>query len=99
MKLDFRQRLLTTTLIVGVSALATPAYAQQPAGTVPATPPTCPPGSPPNQPGCNNPDNSATPSTPETTTPQEGVTTVPSTNAQGGTVKSPQDIVITGTRI
>src|SRR5437764_8487072 len=36
---------------------------------------------------------------PETTAPQEGQTTVPSTNAQGATVKSAQDIVITGTRI
>src|SRR5207249_3805975 len=36
---------------------------------------------------------------PETTAPQEGQTAVPSTNAQGATVKSSQDIVITGTRI
>src|SRR3954452_298515 len=36
---------------------------------------------------------------PETTAPQEGQTAVPSTNAQGSTVKSSQDIVITGTRI
>ena len=45
------------------------------------------------------PDNSATPSTPDTTGPQEGQSTVPSTNAQGGTVKKAQDIVITGSRI
>jgi iron complex outermembrane receptor protein len=36
---------------------------------------------------------------PETTTPVEGQTAVPSTNAQGAPVKSAQDIVITGTRI
>jgi iron complex outermembrane recepter protein len=47
----------------------------------------------------NPPDNSATPSTPDTTAPQEGQSQVPSTNAQGGNVSSSQDIVITGTRI
>ena len=36
---------------------------------------------------------------PETTTPVEGQTTVPSTSAQGEPVRSNQDIVITGTRI
>src|SRR4051812_16837835 len=36
---------------------------------------------------------------PETTAPQEGQTAIPSTNAQGSTVRSSQDIVITGTRI
>ena len=82
MKLDFRQRLLTTTLLVGASMVASPALAQS---TPPATP--------------SPPDNSATPSVPETTTPQEGQTTVPSTNAQGGNVQTSQDIVITGTRI
>jgi iron complex outermembrane recepter protein len=83
MKLDFRQRLLTTTLLVGVSLVASPALAQ-------TTPPTNTPSPP---------DNSATPSIPETTAPQEGQTTVPSTNAQGENVRSSQDIVITGTRI
>jgi len=82
MKLDFRQRLLTTTLLVGASMVASPALAQS---TPPATP--------------SPPDNSATPSTPDTTGPQEGQSTVPSTNAQGGTVQTSQDIVITGTRI
>ena len=82
MKLDFRQRLLTTTLLVGASIVASPAFAQTPP---PATP--------------SPPDNSATPQVPETTAPQEGQTVVPSTNAQGGTVRSSQDIVITGTRI
>jgi iron complex outermembrane receptor protein len=38
MKLDLRQRLLTTSLLVGVAALATPAYAQDAAQ--PAPPPT-----------------------------------------------------------
>lgn len=99
MKLDLRQRLLTTTLLVSASMLASPAFAQQPTGTAQATPPTCPPGSAPNTPGCNNPDNSANPSTAETTAPQEGQTTIPSTNAQGASVRSAQDIVITGTRI
>jgi iron complex outermembrane receptor protein len=41
----------------------------------------------------------ATNTQPETTTPIEGQTAVPSTNAQGEPVKSSQDIVITGTRI
>ena len=82
MKLDFRQRLLTTTLFVGVGALATPAFAQ--------TTPT--PPNPADTTGAAN-------AQPETTAPQEGQTTVPSTNAQGGNVKGSQDIVITGTRI
>jgi iron complex outermembrane receptor protein len=82
MMLDFRQRLLTTTLFVGVGALATPAFAQ--------TTPT--PPNPADTAGAAN-------AQPETTTPQEGQTTVPSTNATGQPVKSTQDIVITGTRI
>ena len=82
MKLDFRQRLLTTTLLVGASMVASPALAQS---TPPATP--------------SPPDNAATPSTPDTTGPVEGQSTVPSTNAQGSTVQTSQDIVITGTRI
>ena len=95
MKLDFRQRLLTTTLFVGVGALATPAFAQ----TTP-TPPTCPPGTPAGTANCNPTDTAgAANKQPETTAPQEGQTAVPSTNAQGSTVKSSQDIVITGTRI
>ena len=84
MKLEFRQRLLTTTLMVGASMVASPAFAQMAA---PATNTPSPP------------DNSATPSAPDTTAPQAGQTEVPSTNAQGGTVSSSQDIVITGTRI
>ena len=84
MKLEFRQRLLTTTLMVGASMVASPAFAQM---TAPATNTPSPP------------DNSATPSAPDTTAPQAGQTEVPSTNAQGRTVSSSQDIVITGTRI
>ena len=95
MKLDFRQRLLTTTLFVGVGALATPAFGQ----TTSATPPECPPGAPTGTAGCNPPDTAGTGSQPETTTPQEGQTAVPSTSATGEPVKSSQDIVITGTRI
>src|SRR5437764_1879324 len=82
MKLDFRQRLLATTLLVGVSALATPAFGQT----------TPPPANPTDTAGAAN-------AQPETTAPQEGQTAIPSTNAQGSTVKSAQDIVITGTRI
>jgi iron complex outermembrane receptor protein len=95
MMLDFRQRLLTTTLFVGVGALATPAFAQ----TAPATPPECPPGAPVGTAGCNPADTAGSGSQPETTTPQEGQTAVPSTSASGEPVKSSQDIVITGTRI
>src|SRR2546423_1707155 len=84
MKSDFRQRLLATTLLVGVGMTAASAAAQ----TTPA------PAATPNPV-----DNSATPTAPETTTPPEAQTTAPSTNAQGTTVKSTQDIVITGTRI
>ncbi|MEO8455917.1 MAG: TonB-dependent receptor [Sphingomicrobium sp.] len=95
MMLDFRQRLLTTTLFVGVGALATPAFAQ----TASATPPECPPGTPVGTAGCNPSDTAGSGSQPETTTPQEGQTAVPSTSATGEPVRSSQDIVITGTRI
>src|SRR5438105_3319973 len=82
MKSDFRQRLLATTLFVGASTLASPAFAQA----------TMQPANPADTAGAAN-------AQPETTAPVEGQTAVPSTNAQGGTVKSTQDIVITGTRI
>jgi outer membrane receptor protein involved in Fe transport len=101
MKLEFRQRLLTTTLLVGASMVATPALAQN-AQLAQATPPhpECPPGVPAGTANCNPPDTaSGTGSQPETTTPQAGVTTVPSTSATGEPVRSAQDIVITGTRI
>ncbi|MFL6795361.1 MAG: TonB-dependent receptor domain-containing protein [Sphingomicrobium sp.] len=93
MKLNFRQRLLATTLLVGAGTVASPAFAQNP-----ATPPECPPGTPAGTAGCSPPD-TATGSQPETTTPVEGQTAVPSTSATGETVRAPQDIVITGTRI
>jgi outer membrane receptor protein involved in Fe transport len=96
MMLDFRQRLLATTLLVGASALATPALAQ-----TTATPPECPPGTVPGASGACNPADTSqgTGTQPETTTPVEGQTTVPSTSAAGEPTRSAQDIVITGTRI
>ncbi|MEJ7776878.1 MAG: TonB-dependent receptor [Sphingomicrobium sp.] len=81
MNRQFRQRLLTSTLFVGVSLIAAPAYAQYPAQTP------------------SPPDNSATPQNPETTTPPEGQTTIPSTSAEGETVETTSDIIITGSRI
>jgi iron complex outermembrane receptor protein len=81
MKLDFRQRLLTTTLLVGASMVATPVYAQDAQNPPP-----------------NPPDNSAIPTTPVTTAPQEGAG-VSSTNAQGAPVTAPQEIIVTGSRI
>src|SRR5438045_1765210 len=97
MMLDFRQRLLTTTLLVGASMIATPALAQ----TTSATPPECPPGTVPGTAGACNPADTSqgTGTQPETTAPIEGTTTVPSTSATGEPVRSAQDIVITGTRI
>ena len=77
MKLDFRQRLLTTTLLVGASMVASPAFAQDQ-----ATPP-----------------DSATGTQPDTTAPQGGQVTPPTTNAEGATIQTGSDIVITGTRI
>ena len=96
MMLDFRQRLLTTTLLVGASVIATPAFAQ---GS--ATPPECPAGTVPGEGGACNPADTAqgTGTQPETTTPVEGSTAVPSTSASGEPVRSSQDIVITGSRI
>ena len=44
-------------------------------------------------------DNAATPDIPETTTPMEGQTVVPSTSAEGENVETAQDIVVTGSRI
>jgi outer membrane receptor protein involved in Fe transport len=45
MKLDFRQRLLATTLLVGASMVASPAFAQETAPPPPCAPdsPNCPP--------------------------------------------------------
>ncbi|HWT45481.1 MAG TPA: TonB-dependent receptor plug domain-containing protein, partial [Vicinamibacterales bacterium] len=95
MKLDFRQRLLATTLLVGAGMVASPAFAQD---TQPATPPTCPPGVAPGTNGCNPADNSGVPSNPTTIAPQVGAG-VPSTNAQGAPTASTQEIVVTGSRI
>src|SRR5687768_15253993 len=97
MTLDFRSRLLTTTLLVGAGMLASPAFAQDQAA--PAINNECPPGVPAGTNGCNPADTPGTGSQPETTTPQEGQTQVPSTSATGERVSSAQDIVITGTRI
>jgi iron complex outermembrane receptor protein len=95
MTLDFRSRLLTTTLLVGAGMLASPAFAQD----APAINNECPPGVPAGTNGCNPADTAATGSQPETTTPVEGQTQVPSTSATGEPTRSAQDIVITGTRI
>src|SRR6059058_1603763 len=85
MKLDFRQRLLTTTLLVGAGVLANPAYAQ----TVPPPPGT---GSTvPDQNQATNP-GGAPPTGPVESTP------VPTRNAQGAPVQTGNDIIITGTR-
>jgi outer membrane receptor protein involved in Fe transport len=85
MKLDFRQRLLTTTLLVGVAAIAAPANAQdtQPPAPPPATPQT---DAPPT-------DVQANPTGPLAAQP------TPSTNAQGRPVTSGSEIIVTGTRI
>jgi iron complex outermembrane receptor protein len=85
MKLDFRQRLLTSTLLIGVAALATPAFAQD------ASPPTPPPPTPPTD---------ATPTNVQAnpTGPVEAQPT-PTRAATGQTVQGGNDIIITGTRI
>src|SRR5688572_10015547 len=84
MKLEFRQRLLTTTLLVGVAALASPAFAQDAA---PDTPP------PPNAPT-----DGTTVDTTNPTGPVEAQPT-PAQSAEGETVRDAQDIIVTGTRI
>jgi outer membrane receptor protein involved in Fe transport len=94
MKLDFRQRLLTTTILVGASILASPALAQN----TEQAKPLCPPGAPP--PGSNcTPQDSPTAPQADTTAPLAGQTAVPSTNAQGAPVTTSQEIVVTGSRI
>jgi outer membrane receptor protein involved in Fe transport len=85
MKLQFRQRLLSSTLLIGVAALATPAFAQD---TSPATPP------PPTPPTDAAPTNvQANPSGPVEAQP------IPTRNAQGAPVSTGGDIIVTGTRI
>ena len=83
--LDFRQRLLTTTLMVGVAAIATPVYAQD------ASPPAPPPSTPRTDSGPTN--VQANPTGPLEAQP------LPSRNANGAPVQSSQDIIVTGTRI
>ena len=90
MKLDFRQRLLTSTLLVGASMLANPAYAQT------ATP---------NQPGTAQDTQSTVPDQNTATNPAAAQPTgpveaaPPTRNAQGAPVQTANDIIITGTRI
>jgi len=94
MKLDFRQRLLTTTLLVGASMIASPALAK---GDGQTAAPTCPPGVAPGTNGCVS---SATPATPVTTGPQSAVPPAAvGTNAQGAPATGQQEIVVTGSRI
>ena len=83
--LDFRQRLLTTTLMVGVAAIATPVYAQD------ASPPAPPPSTPRTDSGPTN--VQANPTGPLEAQP------LPSRNANGAPVQNGQDIIVTGTRI
>ena len=103
MKLEFRQRLLSSTLLVGASMVATPAFSQV---TAPQTK-VCPNGAvvlvtapcPLPPPGTNQaPDTSAVTTIPETTTPPAGQTVV-TQSATGEEIDSPIDIVVTGTRI
>jgi iron complex outermembrane recepter protein len=91
MKLEFRQRLLTSTLLVGASMVAAPAFAQT-ANPLPVPSQPDPHGT--TQPA----DTAAVPEIPETIAPLEG-TTVPSTSATGEPVRAARDIVVTGTRI
>jgi len=95
MKLDYRQRLLATTLLVGASMAATPAFAQD----APAPQPVCPPGTPEGTEGCVPADSSSVPTTPDTIGPVEGMSQTPSTSAEGEAVASSQDIIVTGSRI
>ena len=88
--LDFRQRLLTTTLLVGAGVLASPAFAQaQPdtSGTSANTQSTVPDQNQATNPGGAPPtgDISGQPT--------------PTQNANGAPVQAQNDIIITGTRI
>jgi len=91
MKLDFRQRLLTSTLLVGVSMVASPAFAQT------ATPNT--PGTAQDTQSAVPDQNTATnPAAAQPTGPVEAGPT-PTRNAAGAPVQTANDIIITGTRI
>ena len=95
MKLDYRQRLLATTLLVGASMAATPAFAQD----APAPQPVCPPGVPEGTDNCVPPDTSGASTSPDTIGPVEGLSDTPSTSAAGEPVGGSQDIIVTGSRI
>ncbi|NUR46333.1 MAG: TonB-dependent receptor [Sphingomonas sp.] len=91
MTLQFRQRLLATTLLAGAGALATPAYAAD---------------SQPNTPGTSADTQSTVPDQNKATNPGDAPPTgpvegqpTPTRNAQGAPVQGSQDIVVTGTRI
>src|SRR5690242_6147311 len=92
MMLDFRQRLLTTTLLVGASVLANPAYAQ--------TQPTPPTGGTAANTQSTVPDQNVA-TNPGGAPPTGDVTgqPTPTQNAKGQAVQSANDIIITGTRI
>jgi len=96
MKLEFRQRLLATTLLVGAGMVATPAFAQDDA--VPPQP-VCPPGVPEGTDNCVAPDTSGVSTSPDTVGPVEGTSQTPSTSSTGEQVRSGADITVTGTRI
>src|SRR5690348_16986836 len=94
MNLHFRQRLLSTTLLVGASMIASPVIAK---GTAQPAAPACPPGVAPGTGGCVE---GATPSTPVTTGPQVAVPPAAvGTNARGAPAVGQQEIVVTGSRI
>jgi outer membrane receptor protein involved in Fe transport len=91
MKLEFRQRLLTTTLLVGAGVIAGPAFAQAAQPNTPGTAATTN-STVPDQNQATNP-GGAPPTGPLEATP------TPAVNAQGAPVQQSQDIIITGTRI
>lgn len=91
MKLDFRQRLLTTTLLVGAGALATPAYAQDGQPNTPGSP-AASQSTVPDQNVATNP-GGAPPTSDVSGQP------TPAVNAKGQPVQSGNEIIITGTRI
>src|SRR4051794_27049882 len=90
--------LLASTVLTGAAGNISAVHAQVGA-PAPVTPPDCPAGTVPGQSGACNPADTSqgTGSQPETTTPVEGQTSVPSTSATGEPVQRAQDIVITGT--
>jgi iron complex outermembrane recepter protein len=103
--LDFRQRLLTTSLLVGVAALATPATAQDAAQ--PAPPPEAPPTDVQGQPPSGPVEAQPAPSTSAQGAPVQGGqdiivtgTRIPQpnlTSAAPVTVVTNQDVRLTGT--